>query len=214
MNKEKYIRTVLKNIKCSKNDKEKIKTDLESDIQIALENGETWEQIEKRLGTPFEYSLELNDEFGYPSKNKSKKNLIIGILIGVVTIIAIIVIAFNYFIPKTYPIDNSDIFKENEVKDRIELVIEYLNNDDFDSMKAISSKEMEPYISDEEIGKAMNSLGDVGEYKQIISQEYYEVTARGDTMAVCQVVTLYEKRSITYTISFDENMKLAGLYMK
>ncbi len=41
-----------------------------------------------------------------------------------------------------------------------------------------------------------------------------EVLQRGKYFAVCQVTVTYENTSVTYTISFDESMKIAGLYMK
>ncbi|MCF2641866.1 MAG: DUF3887 domain-containing protein [Lachnospiraceae bacterium] len=41
-----------------------------------------------------------------------------------------------------------------------------------------------------------------------------EIRQRGQRYAVVQVAVMYENVEVTYTITFDENMKLAGLYMK
>ena len=41
-----------------------------------------------------------------------------------------------------------------------------------------------------------------------------EVAQSGKHFATCQAQVSYENIIITYTISFDENMKLSGLFMK
>ena len=41
-----------------------------------------------------------------------------------------------------------------------------------------------------------------------------EIRQNGQRYVVVQVAVTYENVNVTYTITFDENMKLAGLYMK
>ena len=63
MNKEKYIRLVLKNLKCSTAKKNEIKKELESDIVSAEESGEALDEIMARMGTPNSLAAEFNDNF-------------------------------------------------------------------------------------------------------------------------------------------------------
>lgn len=50
MNKEKYIKKVIRLLNCSQQQKKKIKLDLENDIEMALKNGESFEESFKEWG--------------------------------------------------------------------------------------------------------------------------------------------------------------------
>lgn len=213
MNEKKYIREVLKQLNCSKKDKLKIKEDLKSDLQLALESGKTWQEIQESLGSPLDYANELNEEFAYSPK-KSRKKLIITIICIVIIVILAIVWAFNYFIPKTYPLSDSTIFKKDELQVQVDEVIDDLNNENYSALKNISSDELKAHINKEELNKAKATLGNLGTYQKITNQEFYEVKAQGQTYALIEVIALYDVRSVTYTISFNEEMELAGIYMK
>ena len=63
MNKKKYIRLVLKKLKCSGQKKNEIKKELESDIVSAEESGEALDEIMARMGTPNSLAAEFNDNF-------------------------------------------------------------------------------------------------------------------------------------------------------
>ena len=55
---------------------------------------------------------------------------------------------------------------------------------------------------------------DWGERTALGSIYSQEVTQKGRHYVICQVNASYENVSVTYTITFDEHMKLAGLYLK
>ena len=59
MNKEKYIKKVIRLLNCSQQQKKKIKLDLENDIEMALKNGESCEEIIQRMGTCLLYTSHL-----------------------------------------------------------------------------------------------------------------------------------------------------------
>ena len=89
-----------------------------------------------------------------------------------------------------------------------------MNHFDYDKLMAVCNEEMKNSLDKNSLKSAIEQLGELGEYQKITSQHYYEMTSKGEKMAVCEVVALYQNRSVTYTISFDQDMKLAGLYMK
>lgn len=214
MNQDKYIKEVLKAIKCSRKDRNKISGDLKSDIELSLANNETWEEIEARLGSPKELATELNENFDFPIKSNSKRNLFIGMMIGVVIIIIVAICMFNYFIPKNSSITKSKVFDENTLNEKTQVVIDCINTDNYDKLMNISDELMQKSITHEGLNEAIDTLGDLGEFKSITRTYFVEVKDKGNLMAVGEVVALYEKTSVTYTISFDEDMKLIGLYMK
>lgn len=74
MNKEKYIKKVIRLLNCSQQQKKKIKLDLENDIEMALKNGESFEEIIQRMGTPKELAHEFNENMGVKTRRSYKKN--------------------------------------------------------------------------------------------------------------------------------------------
>lgn len=55
-----YLKMISQHLCCSEERKKEIVKELESDIRIAMENGESWEEIKGRMGTP----EEIAEEFG------------------------------------------------------------------------------------------------------------------------------------------------------
>lgn len=214
MNQDKYIKKVLKNINCSKKDKLKIKEDLKSDISIALANGETWLEIMERLGSPVELANDLNENFDYPVKSNFKRNLFMGFFVGAVAVVLIISCLFNYFVPKRFPINESKIFDENSLNEQVQVVVDSLNTDDYDKLMNMSDELMKQSLSHEDLKSAIKTLGELGDFKSITRTYFVEVRSKGEIIAVGEVVALYDQKSVTYTISFDEDRKLIGLYMK
>ena len=109
----------------------------------------------------------------------------------------------------------SDKFDEAEVKAAAEEVIEILNEGDIDTlvdqkwnsvMKSMAGKEMMteqvlPIV--EELG-AFEEEAVTGSRDKDTEQEF----------AVAVVKVKYEKRKAQFTISFDEDMKVGGFYIK
>lgn len=60
---EKYVRLVVKKLKCSKGKREEIRKQLEADVRAEAENGEQLEDIVERMGSPEEIAEEFNSSF-------------------------------------------------------------------------------------------------------------------------------------------------------
>lgn len=63
MDKNKYVKSVIRKLKCSGQKKKDIAKELEANIQIALENGESWKTIKERMGEPLSVAAEFNENF-------------------------------------------------------------------------------------------------------------------------------------------------------
>lgn len=61
MNQQSYTKMVKKRLMCSKPRRDEFVRDLESDIASALAAGESWEQVEQRMGEPYLVAQEFND---------------------------------------------------------------------------------------------------------------------------------------------------------
>ena len=98
MNRNQYIKQVLKLLGCSKEQKKKIRLDLENDIDIALKNNESFDEIIKRMGAPEELACEFNENMGVTPPRSHKKMILI-----IVGIVLIIILAAYLFVLSLMP---------------------------------------------------------------------------------------------------------------
>lgn len=107
-------------------------------------------------------------------------------------------------------------FNEDEVKKEAENIISLLNNKDAEGLKAIASEEMKAALTDEVFSKIFEDLGQGGKIEEIQKMNISGHTdkSRNEDFAVVIAKVKYEEKTFTYTISFNKQMELAGLYYK
>lgn len=66
MTKQEYIREIMRGLDLKKSEKKRIEADLDSDIQAALEQGESMEEVIRRIGDPEEVAGEFMAGSGRP----------------------------------------------------------------------------------------------------------------------------------------------------
>ena len=215
MNREQYIKAILKKLKCGSEKKKEIRKELESDIAGALEAGETMEEIMKRMGDASFVASEFNNNFSEKElvKAKQKKILIIttSILIALIVIFAI---GF-WAIPKSYPLDKNGTYTEEEVIEQAKTIIGYFNAEDYDSLAASSTTRLKQYMTQQGLEGAKSYISDDwGAFLAFGNAYTCEVIQMGNSSIVVQITTTYENTAVTYTLTFDQNLDLAGFYMK
>ena len=150
MNKEQYVRQVLHHLNTSRLEKKRIQQDLLSDMDAAIEAGESWDEILKRWGPAKEMAKELSENMDLPSK-KSHKGLIIGILSGILGVIVIGVVLTHLLAPQQISLKDSQHFDEEVVYQQAQRVIESMNNSDFDTIYDLSNTKMQEVLSTAEL---------------------------------------------------------------
>ncbi|WP_312648811.1 DUF3887 domain-containing protein [Aminipila sp.] len=216
MDKNKYVKSIIKKLKCSRQKRKDIAKELEVDIQIALENGEPWEKIKERMGEPLSVAADFNDNFSKTELKAAKNAKRIEISIIVLVLMGSIVFGIYWMLPKTTVMDNNSSFNEKAVISQAEMIVNLLNENDYTTIKKqYANDKMKEAITESKISEAKKQIGsDWGNFKSYTSENTAEIDQIGKKFAVVELVALYENRSVTYTISFDENMLLAGIYMK
>lgn len=216
MEKESYIKEVEKNLLCRRDKKTEICRDLKSDIEAAMENGESWEAVERRMGMPRELAAEFNENLSPKDRVARSNKKIIFLILAVIAAVMIAGIAFVVSrLPKTAQIGDSGLFEEEAVRSRAAEVIELVSEDNWDVLiEDYCAEVLQTNVSKEKLIEAKSLLGEWGAYDKITSEYMQEMTSGGTTYAIVQTVVLYEKKSITFTLTFDSDMTLVGLYMK
>lgn len=138
--------------------------------------------------------------------NKKKLSIIISIIFVLIAATAI------YFaMPKNKDLSESSIFDQEEIEALSEQVVDYINTEDYEGLKAMSVDEMADVMNEERMDEAKARVSeDWGAFQAIDSITTTEVNQRGTTAAVAYVAASYENVDICYTFAFDENMKLAS----
>ena len=133
---------------------------------------------------------------------KKKISIIISIIFVVVAATAI------YFaMPKNKDLSESSIFDKAEVEALAGQVIDYINAEDYEGLRAMAD-----IMNQERMDEAKARVSeDWGAFQDVDSITTTEVNQRGKTAAVAYVAASYENVDIRYTFAFDEDLKLASL---
>lgn len=215
MKQEEYVKSVIRKLQCSGQKKQDIERELNADIQTAIADGESWEEVETRMGTPEQLAAEFNENLSPQEtvKRKRKKGFVIG---GIIVGIFVLCILVGYWIlPKNYELEKSGVFQKTEVTWQAETIISMLNHDDYEALKEYANSDMQSFLAGDAMEEAKATLGDdLGAYQGYSESYMVEMRQMGKRFAVVQILAEYENRNVVYTITFDEDMKLAGLYMR
>lgn len=105
----------------------------------------------------------------------------------------------------------SDAYNEDKVKTAAEDVINKLNEKDYNGILKDSSDELKISLPDNKLEETWEGFSkNTGEFKSIS-----KVTlAEKNGYAVAIINTKYENKNVTFTLSFNKDMRLAGVYIK
>lgn len=155
----------------------------------------------------------MNADVNAARKKKSHK---------VIAIATIVIVVINVFMvwwwPRNSEFGSSGIFNEKEVKKQAEKVAELVAKDDYDGLSAMADKSMQKILVEENRTQweaLKNSIGeDWGEFVSFGETKMGELKQMGKHYATIQIQVTYKNVKVTYSLSFDEEMRLAGMYLK
>lgn len=107
-------------------------------------------------------------------------------------------------------------FDEEAVKQKAQDVIALLNAQDSEGIRELSVQALKDALTDDTFAQIYAALGEGGAFVEVTGITSYGSTNKktGEEYAVVLAQAKYEKKSFTYTISFDTDMNLAGIYYK
>lgn len=215
MSAEKYAKQVAKYLKCSGGRKREIRKQITSDIQVALEEGGSLEQIIRDMGEPKALAAEFNESFNPSEKKAAARAKVWKILAIVLAVLAVLASLIWWALPKTKYLSDSKAFSEEQVRERAELVVELFNEEDYTGLQPYMTKEMDEFMSQETMKQLKLYIGeDWGAMTNVGNIYLMEISQMGQKYAVVQMTVSYEKVGVTYTMNFDKDLKLGGFYLK
>lgn len=215
MKAETYAGKVARRVKCSGKKRREIKRQFLSDIAARQEDGESLEEIFQDMGTPAEAARELNADLPKRERSAYTRNLVVKILCVMLVVLTILFGFVYWLLPKGYEIGYSGNFTQEAVETQAMTAIELLNAEDYEALQAISTERMQTALNAETMEGAKGMLGsDWGAFTGYGNRYIQGLRQMGRDYAIVQITANYENVNVTYTITFDEDFRLSGFYMR
>jgi len=215
MTKQEYIRQVVKRLRCTKLKKSEIERQLESDIDIAVGDGRQLEDVLSEMGAPEVIAKEFNDNMDEREQKSAKRSRWITVSVVVVCFLAVVLGLIYWMVPKAREIEDSKVFSEAEVRAKSEEVIRLVSEGDEETLEGMMSEEVREALRGTSIAEIKRLVSeDWGALHGIGSPYMTEIRQMGERYALVQVNASYDNVGVTFTLSFNEEMELYGLYMK
>ena len=215
MGEKKYVNAVARKLKCDGKRKREIKKQLLADIQMRENQGERLEEIISRMGKAGELADGFNENISVEEQRRYARNKVLKIVIPTVLAVIFIGMAGFWMLPKTVDIEESRVFDKEEVEAVIKETIELLDAEDYDALQKNAIPTMKPLLNAETRENMRRTLSDDwGERKQFGAVYMVEVIQGNSHLAVGEMTVTYENVSVTYRLTYDEDMRFAGIYVR
>lgn len=109
----------------------------------------------------------------------------------------------------------ADTFNKDTVKTTAKQVIEYMNSGDFDKVNAMVREDYQIILTSDVLSEAVEKT--YGKAGSFVKYEVINIVGTKDKdteYAIALVQAKYKKQNVTFTISFDSNLDVIGIYMK
>lgn len=215
MTAEKYVKKILKNVHCSSAKKKDIQKQLLADMEERTSQGEALENVISQMGTVKEVADGFNENISPEEQKSYRRNRGLKIMALVVISIGVLAALVYWMLPKARSIEASSIFSKSQVESAVTETIAMLDDGDYEALQKKATSQMAEVLNADTMEAAKLQVGaDWGEQTAAGTIYMQEIVQMNVHYAICQVNVAYENRSVTYTITFDKKMKLAGIYMK
>lgn len=133
----------------------------------------------------------------------------------IAAILAVPLVMAYLFLPRGMEFGNSGIFEESVVKEKMKDVVNKFNQNDYEALQAEAVKEMQSALTKEQMQDARQQIaGDWGDYQSFGQIYMMELRQMGRNYVVGEITVVYEHVSVTFRLTFDADMRLAGLYIR
>lgn len=215
MDANKYVNAIARKIKCGGKKKKEIKKQLMTDIDMRMKQGEQLEEIILQMGTAKEIADGFNENISSKEQKRYARYKVLKIVLPIVVVLVFLVLYGYWMLPKSYDIGQSECFDQEQVEAAMKETIELLDAGDYAALQESAIPQMQSLLNAETMDKAKGALSDDwGERKQFGTVYMAEVIQGNLHFAVGEITVAYENVSATYRLTYDEKMRLSGIYVR
>ena len=215
MDEKRYVNAVARKLKCGGKRKKEIKRQLLSDIQMRENQGERLEEIISRMVKAEEIAESFNESISVKEQRRYAGNRVLKIVIPIVLALTFIAVSVYWIFPKTVDIEKSRVFDKEEVEAAMKETVELLDAEEYAVLQENAIPQMQSFLNAETRESIRETLSDDwGERKQFGAVYMAEVIQGNTHLAVGEMTVTYENVSVTYRLTYDEDMRFAGIYVR
>lgn len=104
----------------------------------------------------------------------------------------------------------SDKYNEETLRTSTEAVIKNMDSGNFQAIEEVMSDKLKEAVPTDKLKAVWESLPKTGKYEKISKIVFQEK----DGYAVVVAIAKFENSNVQYTLSYDKDMKLVGIYIK
>lgn len=215
MNEQQYVDAIARKIRCTGKRKKEIEKQLLTDIQMRVKQGEELEEIISQMGTAAEIADGFNENISLEEQKRYGRNKVLKIVIPVVVILILLGSLVYWVFPKTADIEQSRYFNKEQVEAAMKETVELLDAGDYEALQENAVSKMKPYLTEKTVDEIRRTLSDDwGERKQFGAVYMVELIQANKHFAVGEMTVTYDNISVTYRLTYDEDMRFAGVYVR
>lgn len=215
MDEKRYVNAVARKLKCGGKRKKEIKMQLLADIQERENQGERLEDIISRMGKAEEIADGFNENISAKEQKRYAVNRVLKVVIPIVVALLFLGMAGYWLFPKTVDIEKSRYFDKEEVEAAMKETVELLDAEEYAALQENAIPQMQSLLNAETRESMRKTLSDDwGERKQFGAVYMVEVVQGNSHLAVGEMTVTYENVSATYRLTYDEDMRFAGIYVR
>lgn len=215
MNANQYVNAVIKKIKCNGKKKEEIKRQLLTDIDMRMRQGERLEEIISGMGSVQEIADGFNESISPTEQKKYRRNMALKIVIPIAVVLVLLSILIYWMFPKGRDIEQSKYFDKAQVEAAMKETVTLLDEGASDDLQENAISQMQKFLDKAGIQKIKATMSDDWGQRQQFGAVYMTELVQGNQhLAIGEITVTYENISVIYRLTYDQDMKLAGLYVR
>ena len=215
MDEKRYVNAVARKLKCGGTRKREIKRQLLADMQARKNQGERLDDIISRMGKVEEIAEGFNENISVEERKRYARNRVLKIVIPIALALVFLGMAGYWLFPKTVDIEKSRYFDKEEVEAAMKETVELLDAEEYATLQENAIPQMQSLLNAETRKSMRETLSDDwGERRQFGAVYLVEVVQGNRHLAVGEMTVTYENVSVTYRLSYDEDMRFSGIYVR
>lgn len=213
MSADQYINQIVRRLKCSGARKKEIKKELWTDFNCRLEQGEKTEDIIFQMGTVKEIADSFNENISKKEKRVYLLTKIASITVPIIAVLVLAVFMFSWILPRGVDMKDGKYFEQAQVEQAMKETIELLDERDYEALRENAVPEMADVLQSRIINEKNHIVAHWGTRKDFGTAYITEMVQQDQHFAVGEMRVIYEGVSVLYQITYDQDMKLAGIHI-
>ena len=215
MDAKKYVNAIARKIKCNGRKKKEIKKQLLLDIDMRMKQGERLEEIISQMGTVKEIADSFNENISLKEQKRYVRNKVMKIVIPIIVMLVFLILFVYWIFPKSYDIEQSKYFSKEQVETAMKETIELLDAGDYTALWERVTPKMQTLLNAETMDNVKGMLSDDWGERKLFGTIYMVELVQGNRhFAIGEITVTYENVSATYRLTYDEDMRLSGIYVR